>query len=84
MRNLFDEQGRTRVFARGVLEVRRGRKPAENAANRENSHLWVETNEYHKPSVELVVIDLLLIVEKCFLNLTPAPIGRSSPQSSQR
>ena len=24
--------------------VRRGRKPAENAAHRENSHLWMETN----------------------------------------
>jgi len=34
----------TRVFARGVLEVRRGRKPAENAAHRKNSHLWMETN----------------------------------------
>jgi len=44
MRDFFDEQGRTRVFARGVLEVRRGRKPSENAAHRKNSHLWMETN----------------------------------------
>jgi len=49
MRDFFDEQGRTRVFARGVLEVRRGQKPAENAAHRKNSHLWMETNLQYAP-----------------------------------
>jgi len=44
MRYFFDEQGRTRVFAQGVLSVRRGRKPAENAAHQKNSHLWMETS----------------------------------------
>ena len=39
MRYFFDEQGRTRVSARGVLKVRRGLKPAENTAHRENNHL---------------------------------------------
>ena len=46
MRDFFDEQGHTSVFARGVLEVRRWRKPAENAAHRKNSHLWMDTIEY--------------------------------------
>ena len=42
MRNFFDEQGRTRVLARGVLRVRRGLKPAENAAQRKKSHLGAQ------------------------------------------
>ena len=32
------------LLREGVLFVRRGRKPAENAAHRKNSHLWMETN----------------------------------------
>jgi len=28
----------------GVLAVRRGWKPAENAAYRKNSHFWMETS----------------------------------------
>ncbi len=42
MRIFIDEQGRTRVFVRGVLAVRRGQKPAENAAHREKGHLWIK------------------------------------------
>ena len=62
MRDFSDEQGRTRVFARGVLEVRRGRKPAENAAHRENSHLWMGTNYIFKTTVNIG--DDLLLAEK--------------------
>ena len=43
MKDFLHDQGRARVFVRGVLEVRRGRKPAENTAHRGNSHLWMET-----------------------------------------
>ena len=43
MCNFFDGQGRTKVFGRGVLPVRRGLKPAENAAHREKGHLGFET-----------------------------------------
>ncbi len=41
MRAFFDEQGRTRFFAIGVLEVRRWRKIAENTAHRKKSHLEI-------------------------------------------
>ncbi len=45
----FAEQGRTRIFARGELEVRRGLKPADNAAQQDkakNNHLVIETNGF--------------------------------------
>lgn len=60
MRSFFAEQGRTRILARGVLEVRRGLKCAENAAQRKNNHLVIGTNGF--PS------------EKCQLAGHPAPI----------
>jgi len=65
MRDFFDEQGRTRVFARGVLEVRRGRKPAENAAHRKNSHLWMETSWFI--SICFKYIDFYSIVNSQYI-----------------
>ena len=49
MSNFFDEQGRTRVLARGVLLVRRGLKPAENAAHRKKGHFPMETIAVRTP-----------------------------------
>ncbi|MGD8980193.1 MAG: hypothetical protein PVF42_01290 [Desulfobacterales bacterium] len=49
MSNFFVEQGRTRVCdprisgQEGVLNVRRSRKAAENAARRKKGHLWMDT-----------------------------------------
>jgi len=42
MRYFFAEQGRTRVFAEAYKTVRRRRKPAENDAQRKNSHFWMK------------------------------------------
>ena len=57
----------TRVFVRGILKVRRGRKPAENAAQRKNSHLWMETNQGAVCNQYLSIgkgIDKILIVRE--------------------
>jgi hypothetical protein len=35
-----------RILARGVLKVRRGLKPAENAAHQKNSHLVIGINGF--------------------------------------
>jgi len=57
MRYFFDEQGRTRVFVpriagqEGVHGVRRKRKPAENIAHREKSHLV--NGNYTRPPLHL-------------------------------
>ena len=44
MSDFFTEQGRTkyRRLCRDVLHVRRRQKPAENAAQWENGHLWMD------------------------------------------
>ena len=57
MRYFFDEQGRTRVSARGVLEVRRGLKPAENNAHRENNHLKVKFLVAGDVRIRAVIVD---------------------------
>jgi hypothetical protein len=44
MSSFFDEQGRTRVFAKAYIEYVAGEKPAENAAHRKKSHFRMETN----------------------------------------
>ena len=46
MSNFFTEQGRTkdRRLCRDVLSVRRRQKPAENAAQWKNGHLWMDTS----------------------------------------
>ena len=38
---------------RGVLNVRRSRKAAENAARRKKGHLWMETRTYLKNKVRV-------------------------------
>ena len=51
MLNFFTEQGRTkdRRLCRDVLPVRRRQKPAENAAQRKNCHLWMDTDSCPQP-----------------------------------
>ena len=36
---------------RGLLYVRRSRKPAENAAQRKKGHLWVNTEDLGSPDL---------------------------------
>jgi hypothetical protein len=42
MRDFFDERGRTRISAFGVLVVRRRLKFAENNAHRKKTHLEIK------------------------------------------
>jgi hypothetical protein len=44
MSNFFDEQGRTRVYAKAYFKYVAGGKPAENAAHREKGHFRKKTN----------------------------------------
>jgi hypothetical protein len=43
MIDFFAEQGRTRVYAETYFLYVAGKKPEENAAQRKNSHLWMDT-----------------------------------------
>ena len=45
MSSFFSEQGRTRVYAEAYFSYVAGAKAAENAAQGEKSHLWMETNK---------------------------------------